>query len=698
MAYVVAIDSGGTFTDCVVVDERGRATTAKAPSTPRDFSIGVLESVSRAAEELKTSVKELLGNTTVFSHGTTVATNALLTRSGGKVGLITTKGHEDAIIIGRTFQKVAGLSDAEITYVVKLDKADPIVPRPLIKGVTERVDYKGEVIVPLNYQEAEKAIAELARAKVGAIAVCLLWSFMNPKHEQEIARMIAEKHPGIFVTISYDLAPVIKEYERSATAVINAYLSQVTGSYLAALEKRLKDSGLRPSPIIMQSSGGVTTAEDARTKAVTLLASGPAGGVMGAVALGKTLGYTDIVTTDVGGTSFDVGLVVKGEPQFSAAPVFAKYHILTPVIDVQSIGAGGGSIAWIEPSTNLLRVGPQSAGADPGPVCYDAGGTEPTVTDADLILNRINPDFFLGGRMKLSKDKAVEAMKRRIAEPLGMDVVRAAMGVVDIIDSHMADLVRKVTVGRGYDPREFVLFAFGGAGPLHVGAYGLIEGGARLAVIPAYASEFSAFGIAVSDIVHIKMVSDPMLMPADVGRLNRIYQEMEKELTAALRRDGVKRENISLLRSMEMRYRGQVHEISTPVPGKKLTPADLNRVVDDFERRYEQKYGPGTAYKAAGILSRTYQVKGVGKIVTPALRKHKLVSESPRPALKARRPVYFKEYGKFVATNIYDRDKLKPGNSIKGPAIVEAVDTTILVKPGLRLRIDPYLNMLMEKS
>lgn len=288
-------------------------------------------------------------------------------------------------------------------------------------------------------------------------------------------------------------------------------------------------------------------------------------------------------------------------------------------------------------------------------------------------------------------------MKERVAVPLKMDVVEAAMGVVDIIDSQMADLVRKVTIGRGYDPREFVLFAFGGAGPTHCGAYGIIEGGARLAVIPAYASVFSAFGIASSDILHVKRVSEPIIMPGDVGRINEIYRKMERELKAVLKAEGVRDRDIYLIRSMDLRYRGQVHEITTPVPGGKLTRATLDGVIEEFERRYEQKYGPGTAYKQAGILSRTYQVKGLGRIFTPTLRRHRLGKADASPAIKAKRPVYFKERGGFVNTKIYDRDRLRAGNVIRGPAIIEAVDTTVVVNPGLHVRVDQYSNMIMER-
>jgi N-methylhydantoinase A len=693
MGYVIAVDSGGTFADCIVVDGDGRVTAAKSPSTPDDFSKGVINSVARAAERLGLTLDELLAQTTLFSHGTTVATNALLTRGGSRTGLITTRGHEDALIIGRTIQKAAGLSEAETTYLVRLDKADPIVPRPLIEGVTERVDYKGAVIVPLDEADVRRAVQALAAAGCQAIAVSLLWSFMHPAHELAVRRIIHKLHPGMLVSLSHELAPVIKEYERTATTAINAYLSQATGRYLGALAERLKQGGLRRAPVIMQSSGGVAPVEEAQARAVALLASGPAGGVMGAVALGRALGHKDLITTDVGGTSFDVGLVVDGEPQFSLAPVFAKYHTVLPSIDVSSIGAGGGSIAWLEPGTNLLKVGPQSAGAVPGPVCYGAGGSEPTVTDANLVLNRMNPEFFLGGARHLNADLARAAILEKIARPLGLTVEEAALGIVDILDARMADLVRKVSVGRGYDPRDFVLLAFGGAGPLHVGAYAR-DVGVKQVIIPAHASEFSAWGIAGSDLVHLRQVSDPQIAPFDPERLNAIYDQLEAEVRGVLRHEGVADDDMTMLRYIDMRYRGQIHEVRVPVPARRLEADDVASVHAVFEETYNRKYGEGAAYRQAGVEARTYQVRGLGRIPKPAWVKTRLGPADAGEAIKEMRPVYF--HGGCRDTPIYDRARLRAGHSLEGPAIVEAEDTTVLVYPGQRLTIDEFSSMVMS--
>jgi N-methylhydantoinase A len=637
-------------------------------------------------------VEELLWQSTLFGHGTTVATNALLTRSGSKTGLITTKGHEDAIIIGRTVQKVAGLSEGEITYLVRLDKADPIIPRPLIQGITERVDYKGAVIVPLDEDDVRRAVAELAEAKCEAIAVSLLWSFLHPAHEQRVREIIRAMFPEMVVSLSHELAPVIKEYERTATTAMNAYLGKVSGRYLAALGERLHKGGFKQDPVIMQSSGGVAPVGEAQSRAVALLASGPAGGVIGAVELGKMLGYRDLITTDVGGTSFDVGLVVDGEPQFSLTPVFAQYHTVLPSIDISSIGAGGGSIAWIEPGTNLLKVGPRSAGAVPGPVCYGAGGTEPTVTDANVVLNRLNPDFFLGGTKKLDAAKARSAIEEKIARPLGLTVEEAALGVVNILDAKMADLVRKVSIGRGYDPRDFVLLAFGGAGPLHVGAYAS-DVGVKEIIIPAHASEFSAWGIAGADLVNLRQVSEPMIAPFDPARLDAIYARLENDARVALRREGFADDATTMRRYIDMRYRGQIHEVRVPVPRTALTLDVLAQVHQTFEDIYNRKYGQGASYRQAGVEARTYQVRGIGHLTRPTAARGSLNGSDPSIARKETRNVYFR--GGFRPTKIYARERLQAGHELVGPAIVEAVDTTALVHPGQALRLDAYGNMVM---
>ncbi|MCY4632819.1 MAG: hydantoinase/oxoprolinase family protein, partial [bacterium] len=488
----------------------------------------------------------------------------------------------------------------------------------------------------------------------------------------------------------------IKEYERCATTVLNGYLSGTTHAYISKLQERLADGGLAGDPVIMQSIGGVSSAEASKGRAVALLGSGPTGGVFGAAALGQLIGADNIVTTDVGGTSFDVGLVVDGEPLVVGTPVFDKYHTVLPVIDVTSIGAGGGSLAWIEPGTGLIKVGPQSAGAVPGPACYGTGGTLPTVTDANLVLGRLDPGYFLGGERRLHTDLADDAIRAHVAEPAGLPVTEAAMAIVDILDARMADLVRTSTIGRGYDPREFALFAFGGAGPLHVGAYAA-DVGTRLTVVPTNSAVFSAFGIAASDPVAVVQASDPMVAPFDPERLEEIYVALAAGAVEELRANGVAPEDITTNREVEMRYRGQVHEVRVPVPDGPLGAESLAVTMEEFRRRYNRRYGSGAAADAA-IEARTFVVRGVGRQAKPELRPAALSGEDPSPALVAERQVYFRPLGGFVPTPIYRRELLVPGNSVGGHAVIEAVDTTMVIHPGQRAEVDAWGNILLDTT
>lgn len=688
--FVVAVDSGGTFSDCTVIGRDGRVTTGKAPSTPFDYSEGVLASVAAAGGKLGLSEMELLERSLLFAHGTTVATNALLTRTGSPTGFLTTRGHEDAIVIGRTFQKVAGLTEAEITQVSLLGKPAPIVPRELIAGVDERIDVTGAVVVPLNQASLETAVSTLLRRGAESLAVSFLWSFLNPTHEQAVKAFLEERYPDIPLSLSSELAPVIKEYERGITVAINGYLIGRTGSYLERLLERLRSSGYARRAVVMQSSGGVTSIERARYRAVNLLTSGPAGGVIAAKALADLLGHEHVITTDVGGTSFDVGLIVGGEPQFAESPILDQYQLVAPMIDVATIGAGGGSVAWVEPETGILRVGPHSAGADPGPACYGRGGTEPTVTDADLVVGRLNPGYFLGGRQALDLDAAHRAIDERIAGPLGVSVPQAALDILRIADSHMTDLVRRVSIERGFDPRRFVIYAFGGAGPTHVGSYGAGMR-ARAAVVPAFASEFSAFGIGSSDILAVAEMSEPANAPLDVDRLKAIFADLEERATGELSANGVDEQRMTFRRFVRLRYRGQVHELRTPVPALNGSDAPL---LDAFERLYEAKYGRGAAYKQAGIQALTYIVHGHGALLHPVLEAEPLGDERADGALAGRRAVFFEPDGP-VETDVYRFELLRPGNRLFGPAVVEAPTTTILVHPRQQAYVDQYRNVTL---
>lgn len=519
---------------------------------------------------------------------------------------------------------------------------------------------------------------------------------MNPAHERRARDIVQAAHPNIAVSISSEISPVLGEYERTASTMVNAYLTKKVDGYIGALADRLKKAGFKHQLQVMLSNGGVAPSEDARRRAAYLLASGPAGGVIGARNLGQILGYPHVLTTDVGGTSFDVGLVVDGQPEYAREPLFDKYHVSFPMIDVVSIGSGGGSIAWIDRS-GFLKVGPQSAGAEPGPACYGRGGTEPTVTDANVVLGRIDPDYFLGGAWTLDKDLATKAIREKVAAPLGLTLEEAAIGIIDILDARMADLVRRVTIGRGLDPRNFALFAIGGAGALHVGAYAR-DVGVKAVVVPTYASEFSALAIATSEMLVVNKVSSPMVGPFDASAVRDIFVRLEKEAVEQLRRAGAVTNgtgDLSLVRSVDMKYKGQVHDVSVPVPSGEYSTASAVAMADRFHERYESRYGKGTTNKNAPIEAMSFEVRVAAKGRALRLAKERLEKGAASPT-RGKRHVYFRETKGFTETPIFDREALAPGQEIAGPAVIEAPDTTMLVRPAQSVRMDEYRNLLLS--
>jgi N-methylhydantoinase A len=696
MSYIIAVDSGGTFCDCVAFDGNGKVTRAKAPSTPPNFDQGVLDSVTEVAKRIGRPLKDVLNETALFAHGTTVATNVLITRTGAKTALVTTKGHEDVMLIGRTAQKVAGLSETEIINVARLSKATPLVPRPRIHGVDERVDRAGRIVVPFDIERAKPIIEKLKSEGVEAVAISFLWSFLNTEHEKAVKEWIEHEIPGLIVSASYELAPLIREYERTATTVMNAYLTPAVARYLKLMRSRLIESGLTGPVAVMHSSGGLSSVEEASTRGAALLVSGPAGGALGAQSLGHKLGLDKILTADVGGTSFDVGILIDGKPGYSDGPIIDKYPLALPVIDVTSIGAGGGSIGWVEPDTGVLRVGPQSAGARPGPACYENGGSEPTVTDANLVLGRLNPDFFLGGRMRLYPEKARLAIKTRVADPLGISVEEAAAGMIEIVDAQMSDIIRKVTVERGQDPANFAVFSYGGAGGLHCDAYSSVLG-CREVVVPSVASVFSAFGIAGSDAKRVMEMSDPARFPFDLPRFRSHFQTLEDAIAGQMKEQRLPIGKIKLTRYVHLLFKGQVHTVRVPVTDFDLKAPDRGQsIVWRFVELYELRYGEGTAYTQAGVEAVALSVEAVAELPKPKLSQTRPGNPNARAAIKQKRRVYLHERKAFVEIPIYAGDKLRPGHRFKGPALVEGEDMTVLVRSGHDLWIDRYQNFRID--
>src|SRR4029450_5352717 len=538
--YIIGVDTGGTFTDVVVLSSAGEVWTAKASTTPDDFSRGVMDAVDEAARTAGIETAKLLGNTTLFKHGSTVATNALITRSGVKVGVITTKGSEDTTEIMRAIGRVDGLSADEIKHVTWITKPEPFVQRELVIGVRERMDYQGSEIVPLNRADVLEAIRRLIEEdKVEAIAVSLMHAWANPKHEEEIRALTAEadSHRKVYWSFGSSISQVAGEYARAHPAILNSYLGPTVERYLKGLESKLQSGGLKGPLLIMQGNGGVAHRE--QVSPIANLQSGPAGGMIASAYVAKLLKHKNVITTDMGGTSFDVGLITEGYWRYAPEPIVERFRTLQPIIDIESIGAGGGTIARVDPDTGRLLVGPKSAGASPGPVCYDSGGEEVTVTAADLVLGIIRPNYFLGGRRTLNKDKALKAIEEKIARPLKLKVYEAAAGIYDIVNSKMADLIRRQVVRTGYLPEEFVIYAFGGAGPVHAAGFAA-DLGIKKIYIFSTSPVFSAFGAASADVIRTRLMTCQYILPAEPAVMNQRLDSIESEMKQIMVEEGFK--------------------------------------------------------------------------------------------------------------------------------------------------------------
>jgi N-methylhydantoinase A len=693
--YRIGVDIGGTFTDCVVADERGGRTVSKSPTTPGSLQDGVLEAVGVNAEQLGLTRPQLLAATDLFVHGTTQATNAMLTRTGARTGLITTKGHEDAIIIGKVYAKVAGLPERDLVHSSRLRKPDPIVPRALIRGVTERVDRDGDVIVALQEGEVIEAIDSLLAAGVEAIAVSLLWSFVNDAHERRIKELLTERAPGIFTAYSHEVAPVLGEYERTATTAISAYVGPKVVGYLEQLESQLRAEGFEHPLLVMQASGGLTSVLDAAQRPIVTLDSGPTGGILGCQHLGRLYGESNVICTDVGGTSFDVGLILRGEVPLEVEPVVAQYSLRMPKVLVNSIGSGGGSIAWLDEG-GLLRVGPQSAGSRPGPACYGNGGTEPTVTDADLVLGYLDADSFLGGRMRLDRDLALQALAA-LGAKLGMEAEEVAVGVFRIINSQMADLIRKSTIEQGHDPRECVLVAYGGAGPTHAVFYGH-EIGSKAILVLADSTVFSAEGMLTCDIRHTAEASRVMSTPfTDEGLagLTARFTALEQRVMDQFAAEGAPPEEVVLARTLGVRFRQQVHTVEVEVDPGALDAAAGERVLERFLERYGHVYGEGALLLGGGNEVELHRVVGTRAIEPVVFPEHESEGADASAALKGERNAYFEPAG-LTTTRVYDGDVLAAGNAIDGPAIIERMGDSVVVPPGFRAQVDRFLTIRLS--
>ncbi|HVA86930.1 MAG TPA: hydantoinase/oxoprolinase family protein [Candidatus Saccharimonadales bacterium] len=695
--YRIGVDIGGTFTDVTMIDEvSGEIWIDKVLTTPRDPSVGFSEGVNRIMRRASVAPEAVR----YLVHATTVATNAIIEGKAAPTAFITTEGFRDMLEIARQIRPSL--------YDLQFEKPRPLVPRQFCFGVPERLDARGNVLVSLD-ENALRAVAETLRsAEIASIAVCFLHSYLNPSHEQRAGEILRDAYPEASVSLSSAIAPEFREYFRASTTVINAAIQPVVAHYLETIERQLRAAGLSAELLVMQSSGGVFSFSAARERPVFMVESGPAAGVIAASYLGTSLGYADIISFDMGGTTAKAGLIQNGTPRVtkdyevgSAAKAGvggqrgSGYPIRTPVIDLVEIGAGGGSIAWVD-SGGSLRVGPASAGADPGPACYGRGGEEPTITDANLVLGRLNPDFFLGGELKLEVDRAHRAIEEHCARPLGLDVVTAAHGIVEIANAAMVNALRLVSVQRGYDPRDFVLVAFGGAGPVHANRLAAaIE--IPTTLIPLSPGITSALGLLVTNLKHEYATTLIQRVDRlDLTLIENTYHLLEAEGRAALARDGVGDADIAFVRQVDMRYVGQGYELTVRLPDRPLGAAEIADVLDTFHREHDRAYGYSAPKEPAEFVN--LRLSAIGSIATPRLRELSGDSREVSAAQKGTRPVYFAESNGYVDCPIYDRYRLSADCQVAGPAVVEEFDSTTVIHPGYQASVDRFGNLRLRRS
>ncbi|WP_142103689.1 hydantoinase/oxoprolinase family protein [Pseudonocardia cypriaca] len=685
-------DVGGTFTDVWVYADDGRQAVLKAPTTA-DIIGGIMDGIELAAGRFGLSVEEFCSSVDRFGHGTTAGLNALLTGSAARTALITTAGFGDTLEIGRLKRQLAGLTELEIGDYRNRGRWSPVVPRTLVFEIAERIDRAGEVVVPLDRPEIDRVLDRVGGAGVQAVAVATLWSVANPEHERRIGAAVRERFPDLFVSLSHEIAPAVGEYARMSTTAVNAALGPVMSAYLARLDEALRGRGLGVPMVVMTSEGGVVSADVVSDQPVSVLMSGPAAGVIACQQIGRRLGEEHLLTVDVGGTSFDVGTVVRGNPLLRDQLTVGGADIQRPAIDVATIGAGGGSIARVR--DGALTVGPFSAGARPGPVCYRRGGSEPTATDADLVLGVLDEDGFAGGTMRLDRAAAAAAIAERIARPLGLGVVEAAWGIRQVLDARMADLLRSVTIEKGHDPREFVLFAGGGQGPSH--AWALCRDlGIRTFVVTPTATGQSAFGTGTCELKrtisrphHLRLPSADRIAVRDVEPLAAALAAMTAEAEAASA-GGPAQGGLAIRRTAAIRYRGQAHHLDVPIIDGLGSPAALEKTLRQFEERYEALYGAGSAFREAG-----FELLGLRVIAARALDG--AVRPTARDELVADdiRDVVFDDPAKPVECPAYRTAFPAPGQVVAGPCLVVFPGQTLVVPPGASARTDELGNFVV---
>jgi N-methylhydantoinase A/oxoprolinase/acetone carboxylase beta subunit len=707
MSVRIGLDVGGTFTDAVVI-AGGALIRAKSDTTAYDLRVGVFNALALAAERMGLTLEEMLGRAERVAYSTTIGTNAILERKGPKLGLITTKGFEDTILVGRSRNWADGLP-AEFKYDRgRARRPEPLIPRERIVGVRERIDNLGNVIIPLDDQDVLEQVQKLVDRGVQGIVVVLLYSYVNPTHERRIRDLIASEYPDVYlgripVFLSSEVSPQAGEYRRSMTAILDAYLRLETERHLLLLSEDLREKGYRRPLLLVKNTGGLSSLS--RTRPIQLVGSTCVAVVVGSAFIGRRLGLSNVVTTDMGGTSFDVGLVVEGQERiYDLDPVIYRWRIQLPYIAHWSIGAGGGSIARLE--GGLLRVGPQSAGSNPGPACYGRGGEWATVTDADVVLGYIGPDYFLGGRLRVDRERAEKAVVEHVGRPLGLSAVEAAWQIKRLVDGFMGhEIHRVVAATSGQDPRDFVLFAFGGAGPVHAAGYAEAADVDRVATV-AFGSVFGAFGSLTMNILQtyekglnaVVLEAGSLRVVEDtVGKVNGALEELVVAAERDLTEEGFDRTEVVLQAEASMRYGQQRHVLFVPLPGLRLGgPEELRGVAEAFNQAFSATFGKGSAFPEAGVEIVGVRVNAIGPLPSVELLSAPHQAASVQEAYRGRRQCYWGPELGLLETPVY-RDTLPAEEAIDGPALVESEDTVTVVPPGWRYRRDRHLVGWIEK-
>ncbi len=704
MGSIIGVDIGGTFTDCVVVSDDGKVTIGKALSTGPDFDEGFINAVAATAERLGLSLEQLVSSADGIYHGCTVGTNAMVEGRTATVALLTTRGHRDVLSSMQAGRRLRTQTPDYIAHVSMQTKPEPLVPRSLIFEVDERVGVDGAAIVELNEERAVEGIRELVARGAEAFSISLLWSVANDAHERRLAELVEREAPGRFVSRASAVVNRIGEYERTVATVVNSLIGPAMDEYLAQVQDRLRRLGYRKTLQIMTCSGGVIAAQEARRLPMLTIGSGPVGGLIGSGALGRVSAgggaqgngrsaMLDVITADMGGTTLDVGVIRDAQPLSRATSWHDQYEYFVPTLDVRSIGSGGGSIIRYDADLGTLRVGPRSAGSRPGPVCYGRGGTEATVTDANVVLGYINPENFLGGEMSLDVDGARAALARA-GEPLGYSAEQTAMAAIRIVENQMADAIRLASVQQGYDPRHMSLFAYGGAGPLHGVALARELGIGRVVVpLSDLAAGWSAFGIASSDVLVVEEDALSLVSPFEAATLAAGFDQLEAKVLERMKVQDIAPADVTLVRYADMRYQRQVNEVEVELPGGAV---DVDALTAAFEREYGRLFGEGTGFAAAGFAITGLRVRGSARSGEFSLAEA-AVTESVADARRGERLILFPEGGgEREAVPIFDGPALAPGVDVVGPAIVEFPDTSVIVHGGAVAGVDPFGSVVVQ--